>query len=89
MTAAIAAPTLQTISLAQHESLETLAKALYDACTVDGFIYLSDHGIPQAQIDQAFATSAKYFSQASPDDKIDLKSNLGYTAVYVAASYQL
>ncbi|KIR64005.1 hypothetical protein I314_02788 [Cryptococcus bacillisporus CA1873] len=76
------AASLPIISLAEHNTVNSLAKALYDSCTKEGFIYVCDHGIPQEVIDQAFAISADYFIHARPEDKVDLKTNLGYTAIH-------
>ncbi|AAW44206.1 conserved hypothetical protein [Cryptococcus deneoformans JEC21] len=75
------AASLPIISLAEHNSVDSLARALYDSCTQEGFIYVCDHEIQQDLIDQAFAISANYFTHARPEDKVDLKTNLGYTAV--------
>lgn len=75
------AASLPIISLAEHNSVDSLARALYDSCTQEGFIYVCDHEIQQDLIDQAFTISANYFTHARPEDKVDLKTNLGYTAV--------
>lgn len=75
--------TLPVISLAKHKTLDTLAQALYDSCTKEGFMYVCDHGIPQSVIDDAFAISAAYFDANIADKKthtVDLKDNTGYTA---------
>jgi isopenicillin N synthase-like dioxygenase len=46
---------------------------LMDASTNIGFFTLCDHGIPQAQIDEAFAWSARFFAL---DDAIKAKTSL-------------
>jgi isopenicillin N synthase-like dioxygenase len=81
MTVPISTPSLPVISLSEHKTLESLAIALYSACTGEGFLYVSGHGIPQATIDEAFGVAQDYFLHARPEDKVDLKENTGYTAV--------
>lgn len=39
-----------------------VAEAIYHACHNVGFLYLKNHGIPQASIDQAFAQSQQFFA---------------------------
>ena len=84
MPVAIPEPSLPIISVAEHKSIDSLAKALYDSCTEEGFIYVCDHGIPQEAIDNVFAISAGYFD-AKLEDKVnlsvDIKDNTGYTAM--------
>ncbi|KAK1921093.1 hypothetical protein DB88DRAFT_122997 [Papiliotrema laurentii] len=74
-------PTLPVISLAAHPDTASLAVELGRACREEGFIYLSDHGIPAELTDEAFGISERYFADARPEDKVDLKENTGYTAV--------
>lgn len=81
MTVPISTPSLPVISLSEHRTLESLATALYSACTGEGFLYVSDHGIPQAMIDEVFGFAQGYFLHARSEDKVDLKENTGYTAV--------
>lgn len=83
MTVDISEPTLPIISIAEHKTPESLANALYDSCTKEGFIYVSDHGIPQEVIDDAFALSARFFDADVADKMthtVDLADNTGYTA---------
>lgn len=44
---------------------QEIADALWQAATVDGFFQLINHGIPQEQVDQAFADSAAFFGLAN------------------------
>jgi isopenicillin N synthase-like dioxygenase len=74
-------PPLPVISLAAHPDTASLAVELGRACHEEGFIYLSDHGIPAELTDEAFGISERYFADARPEDKVDLKENTGYTAV--------
>ncbi|WWD05353.1 hypothetical protein V865_003426 [Kwoniella europaea PYCC6329] len=72
---------LPVISLRDHKSVESLAQQLNDVCTTEGFMYVKDHGIPQELIDKAFAIAGDYFANAGPQDKVELKDNIGYTAM--------
>jgi isopenicillin N synthase-like dioxygenase len=84
MRIAIPEPSLPIISVAEHKSVHSLAKALYDSCTAEGFIYVCDHGIPQEVIDKAFGISAGYFDGELEDKvhlSVDIKNNTGYTAM--------
>ena len=76
-----APPVLNTISLVVHDTPEKLARALWEAGTTDGFFYLSDHGIPAADIDAAFGVSAGFFLTAPEGEKTKGNGDLGYTAV--------
>ncbi|WVQ65293.1 uncharacterized protein L199_003469 [Kwoniella botswanensis] len=72
---------LPVISLGDHKSVQSLAQQLNDVCTTEGFMYVKDHGIPQELIDKAFAIAGDYFANTGPQDKVDLKDNIGYTAI--------
>lgn len=83
MTTDFSTPVLDTISMASFSTPEALAEALHRACTIDGFIYVKDHGITQAEIDAVFGLSADFFTNAPESEKsfVNLKENVGYTAV--------
>ena len=38
-----------------------VAQAIYHACHEVGFLYIKNHGIPQAAIDKAFEQSRQFF----------------------------
>lgn len=39
-----------------------IARKIYDACSVSGFFYLTNHGIPKEVLDQTFETMSKFFA---------------------------
>jgi len=61
-------PAIPIISLRPFREIDTsqerlrVAQDLVRACREVGFVYISDHGIPQETLDQAFAISKKFFS---------------------------
>lgn len=65
---------------AQTETGEAIANAFKSS----GFVYLSNHGIPQNVIDAAFRHSARFFARPQADkDSLawtDARSNRGYVA---------
>lgn len=54
-------PVLDLTPLNQGGDLLPLAKQLRHACVTTGFIYISNHGIPDAVIDTLFAVTKRYF----------------------------
>lgn len=72
---------LPIISLADCSEPAALAPVIGRSCAEEGFIYVSDHGISQDLIDAAFSVAKHYFENAQPEDKVDLKNNLGFTAM--------
>ena len=66
------ARTVPRIDMSDYEARKAeIADALWDAATESGFFQLINHGIPQDQIDQAFAMSERFF-----DLPHDVKSKL-------------
>jgi isopenicillin N synthase-like dioxygenase len=57
------------ISLADASSPAALAQAISAACRTHGFLYLTEHGISQADVDGAFASSQAFFEEESPAEK--------------------
>lgn len=57
------------ISLADASSPAALAQAISAACRTHGFLYLTEHGIAQTDIDGAFASSRAFFEDESADEK--------------------
>ncbi|HEX2114359.1 MAG TPA: 2-oxoglutarate and iron-dependent oxygenase domain-containing protein, partial [Alphaproteobacteria bacterium] len=39
-----------------------VAKAIREACEQVGFLYLANHGVPQAKIDAVFAAARRFFA---------------------------
>ncbi|GAA6005508.1 isopenicillin N synthase family dioxygenase [Rhodotorula paludigena] len=70
-TEAAAFTELPVISLARlngsAEDRKALAAEIQEACISSGFFYISDHGVPQQVIDDAFGQAKKFFAQ--PMDK--------------------
>jgi isopenicillin N synthase-like dioxygenase len=64
-------------------AVDATAKMVRSACTEVGFFYIAGHGVPQAQIDDAFAASREF--HALPlEAKMRLKlnqNNIGYLPV--------
>lgn len=61
------------------------ARAVVDALSNRGFLYLSHHGIPSDEITKTFQASSQFFSTLTSDQKHDLawkdpRSNRGYVA---------
>jgi isopenicillin N synthase-like dioxygenase len=54
-------PVLDLTPLNQGSDLLPLAKQLRHACVTTGFLYISNHGIPDAVIDTLFAVTRRYF----------------------------
>lgn len=52
--------TVFTIKSTPEERLK-VAKDLVSACRKVGFVYITGHGVPQDQLDHAFATSKKFY----------------------------
>ena len=71
---------IRLISLTEHNSIQSLAKELTRAAEVDGFFYLSDHGIAQDQLDSMFARSSNFFLNSPSEDKVSGNGDMGYTA---------
>ncbi|KAF2772236.1 putative isopenicillin N synthetase [Teratosphaeria nubilosa] len=63
--------------------LDEIVAALQDACTRVGFMYIQDHGVPQAVIDQAFATAKAFF-----DQPLEAKSEIHYKKSSILRGYE-
>ncbi|KAK4504970.1 hypothetical protein PRZ48_002933 [Zasmidium cellare] len=72
---------IPTISLKAPE--EQIIEQLRDACTRVGFFYIKDHDVPQAIIDQIFATVKTFF-----DQPIDTKSEIHYKKSSILRGYE-
>lgn len=76
------------ISLADA-SPAALARAISDACQSAGFLYVTDHGISQADIDSAFAFSSGFFEDEVEAEKERVRArgiNIGVRAQLPASS---
>jgi isopenicillin N synthase-like dioxygenase len=69
------------ISLALPKE-ELLAK-LRDACTRVGFLYISDHGVPQDKINDLFQTAEKFFEQEK-----EKKNEINYKKSQILRGYE-
>lgn len=63
-----------------------LAKAVSAACTSSGFLYITDHGISQSDIDQAFDISRAFFEDEQEEEKRKVAAegiNIGASPPYL------
>lgn len=63
-----------------------LAKAVSAACTSSGFLYITDHGISQSDIDQAFEISRAFFEDEQEEEKRKVVAegiNIGVSPPYL------
>ncbi|OQV06644.1 hypothetical protein CLAIMM_11186 [Cladophialophora immunda] len=49
-----------------------VAKKIYDVCVTAGFFYISNHGVPQEDIDMCFRETARFFHELPFEEKIKL-----------------
>ncbi len=54
-------PVIDISSALNSDDIESVANAIHQAATSYGFFYISNHGIPQELLDQAFAVSRDFF----------------------------
>lgn len=52
------------------EERKKIAKEIYDACSVSGFFYLINHGIPEEVLNQTFKIMKRFF-ELDHDTKMD------------------
>src|SRR5579872_3757384 len=74
-------PVLDLSNLVHGGPVETLAHELRRACETTGFLYVANHGVPQAVIDDAFAVTRRYFAlplEQRLRDKIDERFRRGF-----------
>ncbi|KAJ8298922.1 hypothetical protein KUTeg_022982 [Tegillarca granosa] len=70
-----------------ENDLKQLADKVYEAFSIIGFCYITNHGIPESQIAEAFKVSKDFFDQPdsvkqklNPDRKVgDLKEAYNFT----------
>ncbi|KAI8067901.1 hypothetical protein BC940DRAFT_300743 [Gongronella butleri] len=74
--------TIPIIDFSQDK--QTVAKHVLEACSTIGFFYMVNHGLPQADIDRAFALSKDFFDQPLEAKKEYLikQNNHGYSALF-------
>ncbi len=58
----------------QNQRRQQVAQEIYDACHQVGFLYLKNHGVPQAALRQIFDQSQRFFAQPA-----DVKQQLAWT----------
>jgi isopenicillin N synthase-like dioxygenase len=67
------------------EGQQRVAREIYLACHQVGFLYLTQHGIPQSAIDRAFEQSRQFFSLSLAEKEViawsDEFSNRGYVGL--------
>lgn len=74
-------PVLDLTPLNEGAPVSDLAHKLREACTTTGFLYVANHGIPEAVYDGIFAATRRYFSIPVADrmtHKIDEKFRRGF-----------
>ncbi|MBV8838528.1 MAG: 2-oxoglutarate and iron-dependent oxygenase domain-containing protein, partial [Alphaproteobacteria bacterium] len=54
-------PVLDLTALNAGGDIKPIAERMRHACVTTGFFYVANHGIPQAVIDNLFATTKRYF----------------------------
>ena len=72
---------LNVISLAQCDTPQKLANALWASGTSDGFFYISEHGIPLGDVEDVFEIARLYFLGCGSEEKVKGNGDLGYTAI--------
>ena len=55
-------PVIDVSGAVNRTDIQSVAAAIYKAATDHGFFYISDHGIDQTLLDQAFAVSKDFFA---------------------------
>ena len=69
------------ISLSPSKPATVLAEEVSNACKTSGFLYITDHGIPQEQIDRAFQISAQFFEGEEQNEKEKVGITIGNKGV--------
>lgn len=69
------------ISLSPSKSASVLAEEVSNACKTSGFLYITDHGIPQEQIDRAFKISSEFFEGEEQGEKEKVGITVGNKGV--------
>lgn len=69
------------ISLSPFKPATVLAEEVSNACKTSGFLYITDHGIPQEQIDRAFQISAQFFEGEEQNEKEKVGITIGNKGV--------
>jgi len=83
MSSSSSAPPLSIplISLLPSKPASVLAQEVSSACKTSGFLYITDHGIPQAQIDNAFEISSQFFEGEEQNEKEKVAITVGNKGV--------
>ena len=74
-------PILDLTPLNDGGDVTALAKELRRACETTGFLYVRDHGIPQAVVDGVFAATQRYYAipeEIRLKDKMDERFRRGF-----------
>lgn len=74
-------PVLDLTNLVCGGPIDALARELRRACEATGFLYVANHGVPQAVIDNAFDVTKRYFAlplEQRLQEKVDERFRRGF-----------